>query len=978
MDSPADTVECPACHHSNQTGASRCASCGALLGRSDATVTHVTMDAGWSRATRVAAPVSSSGLSLEVGSVIADRYEILKLLGEGGMGAVYKARDQEVDRLVALKVVRPELAGHSSVLQRFKQELVLARAVTHRNVIRIYDLGVAEGCRFITMEFIEGRDLSSILEERKLSSPEAVKILRQVCSALEAAHAEGVIHRDLKPQNVMIENTGRVVVMDFGLARSMEASGLTQAGAVMGTPAYMSPEQAKGMPADERSDIFALGIIFYQMMTGVVPFKGDTALASLLLRTQGPPTPPMQLEPSIPQALNDIVLKALATDPAQRYQKVADLNKDLHDWEQGTLHQNIVTPPMKMMADSTAGKWIAIASAGALVLAGAGYGLVRFLEKPAAPPPPTTVLIADFNNHTGDQVFTGTLESTLKLALEGAGFISAYDRTKVRELGLKAITGKFDEPTAETIAASQGLNVVVSGSIDQHGTDYQLALRAVRTVTGKVIANVDSTAPNKDQVLFAVTKLGTALRKALGDSTSDSAQRLSMETLSSANLEAVHEYASGLDNLSAGKFADAQAHLSRAVELDPNFGIAYTIMASAARNQGRFQDAEQYIRQAIQLTGRMTERERYRTRAYLYFLTADYQKCAEEYSALLDRYPADTGAYTNLGVCLVHLHNIPKSLEVARRAVAILPKRAIYHSNLAMDLVDSGDFAGALKEASETVKLGYVNGYLIEAFAYLGQEQPAAATEAYHNLEKSIPSDATTGLADVAVYEGRYSDAVKILEKGVEQDLGGRKPDKDAAATKYWMLAHVQLLRGQNAAALAAAKLALDSNKEFQTRLVAGQVYAALGEEQKAHDLASGLANELQVEPQAYAKLIEGELVLKKGDGRGAAKLFMDANNMMDTWMGRFDLGLAYLQIEQYPDADSEFDRCIKRRGEATSLFLDLATYGYFPPVYYYQGRAREGMKTAGFSDSYKKYLSIRGQSAEDSLAADAKRRMPQ
>jgi tetratricopeptide (TPR) repeat protein/predicted Ser/Thr protein kinase len=978
MGSPADTIECPGCHHNNTRGAPRCASCGASLRPSDATVTHLDVNAGWSKATRVEAPVSSSGLSLEIGRVIAGRYEILKLLGEGGMGAVYKARDQEVDRLVALKVIRPELAGHSGVLQRFKQELVLARAVTHRNVIRIYDLGVAEGCRFITMEFIEGQDLSSILEERKLTPEEAVRILREVCAALDAAHTEGVVHRDLKPQNVMLEASGRVVVMDFGLARSMEASGLTQAGSIMGTPAYMSPEQAKGLPADERSDIFALGIILYQMLTGVVPFKAESALASLLLRTQSPPPPPVQIEPSVPQGLNDIVLKALATDPANRYRKVADLGKDLHDWEEGRLHQGIVTPPIRMMAESTAGKWVAIAVTCMVVVLAATYGVYRLIDRPAAPVAPMTVLIADFNNHTGDEVFTGTLESTLKLALEGASFIGAYDRTRVRELGLKAIAGPFDEPAAEAIAASQGLNVVVSGSIDRRGADYQLALRAVRTVTGKVLTNVEATAPNKDQVLFAVTKLGTALRKALGDSTSESTQRLSMETLSSENLEAVHEYASGLDTLSAGKFADAQAHLSRAVDLDPKFGVAYTIMASAARNQGRFQDAVQYIREAIKLTGRMTERERYRTRAYLYFLTADYQKCTEEYGALLDRYPADTGAYTNLAVCLAHQHNIPRSLEVARRAVAILPKRAIYHSNLAMDLVYSGDFAGAVKEAAETVKLGYVNGYLIEAFARLGQQQTAAAADAYHNLEKTLPSDAATGLADLAVYEGRYSDAVRILEKGVKEDLGGRKPDKDAAATKYWMLAHVQLLRRQNAAALAAATLALDNNKEFQTRLAAGQVYAALGEEAKARELASGLANELQIEPQAYAKLIEGELALKTGDSRGAVKIFTDANNLMDTWMGRFDLGQAYIRIEQYPDADSEFDRCIKRRGEATSLFLDLSTYGYFPAVYYFQGLAREGMKTAGYTDSYKMYLNIRGQAGEDPLLADIKRRASQ
>jgi tetratricopeptide (TPR) repeat protein/predicted Ser/Thr protein kinase len=982
MGTSAKAVECPRCHHNNAAGTTRCASCGAELGSgsNDAlqtdlgvTMPHVA-ETGWSKATRAERLATGIALSLDVGSVIAERYEILKLLGEGGMGAVYKAKDNELDRLVALKVIRPELAGHPSVLQRFKQELILARKITHRNVIRIFDLGVADGLRFITMEFVEGRDLSSALEGRKFAPEEAVKILRQVCDALEAAHREGVVHRDLKPQNIMLEDGGRVLVMDFGLARSMEVTGLTQAGAVMGTPAYMSPEQAKGVPADERSDIFSLGIIAYQMLTGVIPFEAETALASMLLRTQGPPTPPVQLEPTIPQLLSDVVLKSLATNPQDRYQTIAAFSKDLHDWQEGTLHEGIVTPPMAMMADSKIGKWIAMTVATAALLMAGVYGGYRLLNRRAAPVAPMTVLISDFNNHTGDQVFTGTLESTLKTALEGASFINAYDRTRVRELGLKAISGTFDGPKAEAIAASQGLNLVVSGSIDRRGSDYQLSLRAVQAVTGKVLGTADATAPNKDQVLFAVTKLGTTIRKALGDATSDSDQRLSMETLSAGNLEAVHEYASGLDTLSEGKFAEAQKHLSRAVELDPNFGMAYTTMAAAARNQGRFQDAEQYIRDAIKLTGRMTERERYRTRAYLYYLTGDYQKCVDEYGALLERYSADTGAYTNMGYCLVHLHNLPKAIEASRRAATILPKRAIYHSNLAMDLAFGGDFPAAAKEAAETVKLGYVNGYLIQAFISLGQEQPVQAAEAYHNLEKAIPSDAAAGLADLAVYEGRYSDAVKILEKGVESDLTSRAPDKDAAATKYWMLAHIQVLRKQNTAALAAVKLALGNNRAFQTRLVAGQVYAAIGQEANARELAAGLAKELQIEPQAYAKLIEGEIALKNGDGREAVKTFTEANNLLDTWMGRFDLGQAYLAIEQYPDADSEFDRCIKRRGEALALFLDLPTYGYFPPVYYYQGRAREGMKTVGFADSYKKYLSIRGKAAEDPLLADARR----
>jgi tetratricopeptide (TPR) repeat protein len=189
------------------------------------------------------------------------------------------------------------------------------------------------------------------------------------------------------------------------------------------------------------------------------------------------------------------------------------------------------------------------------------------------------------------------------------------------------------------------------------------------------------------------------------------------------------------------------------------------------------------------------------------------------------------------------------------------------------------------------------------------------------------------------------------------------------------MLARVQLMRGQKAAAVAAAQKATDLSKAFQTRYVAGEVYAQLGEEPKARELSTALAAETQLEPQVYAKLIEGETALKKGDSAAAVQRFTEANNMLDTWLGRFGLGRAYLAAAKFVEADSEFDRCIKRRGEALWLFLDLSTYGYFPPVYYYQGRAREGMQTAGFADSFRKYINIRGKAGEDPLLGDAKKR---
>src|SRR6201986_2928839 len=274
---------------------------------------------------------------LTEGHLLANRYEILSLLGEGGMGAVYKARDVELSRMVALKVIRPDLARNRAVLDRFKQELILATQVTHRNVVRIYDLGEAEGIKFITMEYVEGEDLAAILRKRtKLNPGEAVTIIEQTCRALEAAHNVGVIHRDLKPQNVMWENgSSRILVMDFGLAKTLEGERMTQTGAMVGTMEYMSPEQALAGNLDQSSDIFSLGLIFYEMLTGQTPFRADSALASLIKRTQERVVPVSDLDTTVPPELSQIVSRCLERDLALRYQTASELLSDLELW-QGT------------------------------------------------------------------------------------------------------------------------------------------------------------------------------------------------------------------------------------------------------------------------------------------------------------------------------------------------------------------------------------------------------------------------------------------------------------------------------------------------------------------------------------------------------------------------------------------------------------------------------------------------------------------
>src|SRR5437868_413138 len=310
---------------------------------------------------------------LEPGAVLAQRYEILQILGEGGMGAVYKARDRELSRPVALKVIRPDLAGNQAILDRFKQELLLAREVTHKNVIRIYDLGEAEGVKFITMEYVEGEDLRTLIHEKtKLAPEEAVEIMQQVCRALEAAHSVGIIHRDLKPQNVMRDKSGRILVMDFGLARTLEGDGMTQTGALVGTMDYMSPEQALGKELDQRSDLFALGLIFYELLTGKMPYKAESVVASLLKGTQERAAPVSSHDPSIPRPLSNIVSKCMDPDVKLRYESSSQIMADLDAWQGGRAAATLNFPTSsRPWGQTIPWQWVGVAAAlVALVLAG--------------------------------------------------------------------------------------------------------------------------------------------------------------------------------------------------------------------------------------------------------------------------------------------------------------------------------------------------------------------------------------------------------------------------------------------------------------------------------------------------------------------------------------------------------------------------------------------------------------------------------
>ncbi len=977
-------MECPICATKNPDAASQCGTCHTPLpvNSSQETLNEGDAPEHWSAAvTPPTAGVAPAGDDLERGTLLAGRYEILQLLGRGGMGAVYKARDSELDRIVALKLIRPELAKNPEILRRFKQELILARQVTHKNVIRIFDLGQSDGIKFITMDFVEGQDLRELLLERgKFPGEQAARIMLQICRALEAAHAEGVIHRDLKPQNVMLSPDGRVYVMDFGIARSAYLPGMTQTGALIGTPEYMSPEQARGEKLTERSDLFSLGVIFYELLTAKSPYPADAPLGTLWKRLQEKAKPPAEIDATVPKPLNDIVMSALEIEPEKRVSSAREMAQQLEIWLGPSAGSSTIFLPAP--AAHAHWKW-ASAALGALLV---GAVIVFQLRRPSTPVLghiPVSVLVGDFNNSTGDSVFDETLEPPLSVALEDASFISSYNRNQAKKIGAQLQPGStgLDEATARLVGNREGINYLVAGFIEKKGSGYIVRAKTLETATAKIVTEASEEASDKKGVLGVVEKIAARTRRALGDSTPESVQLSAAGTFTTSSLEAAHAYALAQDLQWAGKWEEAIPLYEQAIQFDSNLGRAYAGLASTSANMGRHKDAETYYQRALAHIDRMSDREKYRTRGGYYLANREPRKAIEEYSALVQQFPSDGAGFSNLALAYFYLRDMPKALEEGRHAVELLPKALLQLNNLALYAVYAGDFATAADQARKVIaqNSSYVNAYGALAMAQTGQGRVGDAEQTYSKMEAISARGAemaAMGRADLLLYQGRTKEGIALLQKASGSPSG--KTDDSTLAIKLLLLADAKLAEGNPSEAVADAKSALAHDHGGPVQFSAGCIYIKAGQHARAQELTSQLSSHLDPDSQAYGKILEGEISLKRGDAKKAIALFLDAQRLSDTWIGRLDLGRAYAEAGAFTEADSEFEKCLKRRGEASAVYLDdVPTFRALPPVYYYLGRAQEGLKSHGATDSFKTFLAIKekGQGG-DPLVQDAQRRL--
>src|SRR5271169_1086368 len=817
-----------------------------------------------------------SAAVFQIGDVPGGRYEILQLLGEGGMGAVYKATDRELDRFVALKVIRPELASDPSILARFKQELLLAHQVTHRNVIRIYDLGEAQGVKFITMEFIEGKDLRSLIRERKKFTPEeAVDVIQQVCQALQAAHSVNVIHRDLKPQNIMQDASGRILVMDFGLARTVAGEGMTQTGALVGTMEYMSPEQALGKDLDQRSDLFALGLILYEMLTGKTPFQAESALASLIKRTQERAKPVSDIDDRIPGALSGIVSKCLERDLDQRYQSASEILSDLNTWKDKRAAGSIkLTATVKPLGRTI--PWPLITGiVTALALAITGFLLRGKLFGPNTKPPagPTVSLaILPFRNASGDPSMDWlgpSLADMLSTDVGQSKQLRTVSPTSLHQIFTDlriSSTTVLDPATIRRVADFGNADRVVWGQYAKFGDQIRIdaTLQDVkndRTVPLKIDVQSEKEIPG------AIDRLAESIRQKLA-LPEDVLKELKASSFqpSSKSIAALRDYNQGVGLQRDGKSLEALKQFEAASKEDPTFALAFSKLAQAYSSLGYDSEAEQSAKKAVELSQDLPASEKYLISAIRSQATKNYPEAIKAYETLAKASPDNSDVQSALASLYKDSGNLAKAREYYQKLLTANPKDVTATIELGRIAIKSGDPQGSIDPLNRAYTL---------SIQMNNQEQKAASLHfmavAYAMLSK--PEESM-----------RNEEEALVIWRRIGQKRG--------LALSLNEMATVQAFLGKNKEALSNFQESLQIRREIGDKRGLGDTLIDMGnffDDRGDHDQALKMYKE-------------------------ALQLERDLGNESLQAISLNDIGTAYSEKGQYEDSLTYYQQALQLR----------------------------------------------------------------
>jgi len=889
------------------------------------------------------------------GTVFAGRYEVLEELGTGGMGRVYRVFDRKLEEEVALKLIRPEIAADRKAIERFRNEIKIARKITHKNVCRMYDLGEAEGTSFITMEYVPGEDLRSVIHRMKaLTIGTSTSIARLVAEALAEAHRLGVVHRDLKPGNIMIDKDGNAKIMDFGIARSLLGRALTGEGAAIGTPEYMSPEQVEGEEADARTDIYSLGIILFEMIVGRAPFEGATPFAIANKHKSESPPDPRKLNPQIPAELSQLILRCLEKEPARRFQSAEEFLADLGRAETVLPTAERAAPFKKPLTSREItvkfGVKKALLSAAAVVaLVGTAAVLWILLgraKSPKIPAGPPSLAVMYFNNNTGDpslEYLRTMLADALAADLTQSRFIEVLSRETLVQIlrDMDQLDARsFSADVLRQVASQGRVNHLLVGDYAKAGDVIRIHVALQDAGTGKTVASELAEGKGVDSIFGLVDELSKKLRADL----KLSAEQISVDVdrqvgeITTQNLEAYKYYLEGTRYHDKNEMRQAIPLYEQALKVDPEFVMAYRGLSIAFHNLGLEETARKYLEKALEFKDRFSDRERYQLAGDAYYNSErTYPQAIEMYGKLLELYPQSSSANHQLG-------NIHYFFE---------------------------DWDGAIRhyETCLNNKTRFFSSYEYLSIAYRTKGMFDRAYEALQAYIKNVENDALVhfGLAHYHICRGEYDEAGGEMDKalslnpthiynsyyrglialyrenweGAEREFGKLLEEKEPEAwyrAMYGIYA-LDLLRGKFGGAAAAIAGGIERCRAIGVKWAEAEAHNMLA----YVDLLFGKADEAIQEAEAArtcaAEADRPELdrvaLHYRGLAQAAKKSFGEARKTADELKHRVDVSIYKKDIRRYEHLLGVIALGEGRYQEAASRFERGASELAFPGSLY-------------------------------------------
>ncbi|HZS04408.1 MAG TPA: protein kinase [Blastocatellia bacterium] len=904
----------------------------------------------------------------EVGSLVGQSVghcRIISLLGVGGMGEVWLAEDTQLGRKVAVKLLPAGFTTQPERVRRFELEARAASALNHPNIITIYEIGEAEGTHYIVTEFVEGETLRRRMADaphKQLKLSEALDVAAQIAAALSAAHEAGIAHRDIKPENVMVRRDGYVKVLDFGLAKLTEPSASvvetqaskvtdinTESGMVMGTPRYMSPEQARGEKMDARTDIFSLGVVLYEMVAGQAPFAGVTTSDVIAALLKDEPPPLAGCAPETPTELERIVSQALQKNSAERYQTASTLLGELNDLRQKLMiaesksrdarAEPAGTRPRALSLIRNPKSAIRILAALAVLVIAASAAWFYFNRKPALTEK-DTILLADFDNKTGEEIFDAMLKQGLAIQLQQSPFLNLLPETQMRhELTLmrRQPNERVTAELAREICERQNLKAFIAGSLAPLGSHYVITLAAVNGQSGEPLANEQVQAESREQVLDALSRAATRLRKRLGESLS-SIERYDRPLAegTTARPEAFKAYSQANELAVSGRLLEAFPFYQRAVELDRDFAQAYSQLAIIYLATGQPELAAGYAQKSYKLKDRAGELEKSRiTQWYHGLVTGDLHKRIETLMMHKRTYPREAAGLQDLSSTYNLLGRSDEAGVEARESIRLSPQFAAPYRNLTLALLRLNRFAEAKTTLTQALqrKLGMTDFHLyLYQLAFIDGDTAGMQQQLDWASGKPEEYVAFDWQAGAAVFAGQWRKAQGFSRRAI--DLAARGNTKEVAARYATEQALRSALFGDCRQARTTAVQGLKLARGRASLPRAALALALCGEASQAKLLIDELTRlhpEDTLINEIWLPAVSAAIALQRGDATQAIEQLQTASRYeaaAEFWP-QYLRGQAYLKLGRGAEAAAEFQKILNARGQAPlSVLYPLAQYG--------------------------------------------------